>query len=310
MTGYEALRRAAAFHDISTRGRIRAAGEDRKRLVHAMTTQQVEQLEPGQGAYAFFLNAQGRVLADAVVLCRRDDLLLCLEPETRAKIFEHLDHYIIADDVTLEDVTQTTAQVAVEGPAAAEVLAGLGAALPEAAYHFSEWAGTLVVKMSVTGATGCHVIAPLAGREQLVERLRTAGVAEASAEEMEIVRLEHGQPRYGADITERYIANETGLSHALHFNKGCYLGQEVVERVRSRGHVNRVLAALRIEATSSPAPGAEILAGGKKMGEITSSAVSPAEGAVRALGYVRVEVLDGKTALTVAGATAHIVHGR
>ncbi len=100
--GYQALRESAAWFDISTRGRIRATGEDRKRLLHAMSTNHVQDLEPGQGLYSFFLNAQGRVLADAVILCAEDHLLISTEPETRQKVFEHIDRFIIADDVTLE----------------------------------------------------------------------------------------------------------------------------------------------------------------------------------------------------------------
>src|SRR6185295_17215027 len=94
--GYWALRQTAAVLDLSGRGKIRLTGEDRARLLHAMTTNHVEQLTPGTGCYAFFLNAQGRILADVNILCLADALLLDIEPEIRRKVFEHLDHYIIA----------------------------------------------------------------------------------------------------------------------------------------------------------------------------------------------------------------------
>src|ERR1700689_1594100 len=103
--GYAALREDAAWLDLSGRGKILATGEDRARLLHAMTTNQVETLKPGEGCYAFFLSAQGRILADVNLLCFEDHFLLDTEPETRRKLFEHLDRYIIADDVTLEDAT-------------------------------------------------------------------------------------------------------------------------------------------------------------------------------------------------------------
>src|SRR5260370_5428033 len=99
--GYNALANGAAILDLSSRGRIRVTGEDRARLLHAMTTNHVQQLKPGEGLYAFFLNAQGRILADAYVLCFEDHLLLDTEPETRTVVYQHLDRYIIADDVTL-----------------------------------------------------------------------------------------------------------------------------------------------------------------------------------------------------------------
>ena len=119
MTGYEALRQSAAIVDVSARGRIRVTGEDRKRLLHAMTTNHVQEMQTGQTRYAFFLNAQGRILADVWILCLADALILEVEPEVREKVFAHLDRYIIADDVTLEDITETTSEFAVEGPAAA-----------------------------------------------------------------------------------------------------------------------------------------------------------------------------------------------
>src|SRR5579862_6783802 len=106
--GQEALLRGAALVDLSSRGRIRITGEDRARLLHALTTNHVEQMKPGDGIYVFFLNAQGRILADAYLLCFEDHFLLDTNPETRNSVREHLDRYIIADDVTLEDVTDET----------------------------------------------------------------------------------------------------------------------------------------------------------------------------------------------------------
>src|SRR5438876_11018772 len=105
-SGYQALTQGAALLDLSTRGRIRVTGDDRARLLHAMTTNHVQQMKPGDGIYAFFLNAQGRILADAYLLCFEDHFLLDTEPETRGAVYEHLDRYIIADDVTLEDITE------------------------------------------------------------------------------------------------------------------------------------------------------------------------------------------------------------
>src|SRR5580692_6386026 len=113
-SGYDALRTAAAWLDLSARGRIYATGGDRARLLHAMTTNHVQNLTPGAGCYAFFLNAQGRILADANILCFDDYLLLDVEPESRAFLMGHLDKYIIADDVTLEDMTEATFALGIE----------------------------------------------------------------------------------------------------------------------------------------------------------------------------------------------------
>ena len=114
MNGYAALREAAGWLELPGRGKIRLTGEDRARLLHAMTTNHIEKLKPGEGCYAFFLNAQGRILGDVNLFCFEDHILLDTEPETRQKLFEHLDRYIIADDVTVEDETDRFATLAVE----------------------------------------------------------------------------------------------------------------------------------------------------------------------------------------------------
>lgn len=271
--GYRALHDGAASLDLSARGKIRATGEDRARLLHAITTNDVEHLHPGQGCYAFFLNAQGRILGDANILCFDDHLLLDTEPETRRKLFEHLDRYIIADDVAIEDVTERIQTTAVEGPKAAAMLASLGAPLPEAPYGWTRWGETIVARIDSTGAGGFFLFGP---PRQL------PGIVPASAEEARIVRIENGRPRYGEEISDRYLVQETGQMHGVHFNKGCYLGQEIVERVRSRAHLHRLLQRIELDATDPPAPGAKI-----GDAEIASAVFSPVLGKTVALAYVR-----------------------
>lgn len=285
MTGYEALRHGAAWIDLSARGRIRALGEDRKRLLHAMTTNHVEQMRPGDAVYAFFLNAQGRILADAWIYCAAAHLLLDVEPETRLKVYQHLDRYIIADDVTLEDVTESTAEIAVEGPASADA--------PRSG---------IVIPASVTGQPGFRMILSAGEKPEMIERLKAAGLVQASPDEARTVRIENGVPRYGEDITESHLVHETRQLHAVHFNKGCYLGQEIVERVRARGQVHKMLYPIRIETSQPPAPGEKVLSGGEECGVVTSAVWSPAQGCVRALAYLR-KLND----LSVAGAPAQLV---
>src|SRR5271170_848564 len=157
MTGYEALRTRAAWLDLSARGKIKLIGEDRARLLHAMTTNHIQQLTPGSGCYAFFLNDKGRVLADANILCRPDYFLLDVEPETREPLYQHLDRFIIADDVTLEDATDDIATIAIEGPEAASVLERAGTPVPEADYSSVEWGQALVARLNSTGSAGFFV---------------------------------------------------------------------------------------------------------------------------------------------------------
>ncbi len=275
MTGYEALRTGAAWIDLRGRGLIRLTGEDRARLLHAMTTNHIELLKPGEWCYTFFLNAQGRILADAYVVCRESELLLDVEPERRAFVFEHLDKYIIADDVTLEDVSEQYAVIGVEGPGAAE---------PEA-----------LAGITVTGAGGGRVYLDAARREVFVAKLAAAGVVEADAEAVNVVRLEHARPRYGVDITDAHLVQETKMMHAVSFSKGCYLGQEIVERVRARANPHKYLTQVMIESTAVPEAGAELRGGDAVTGKVTSAAYSPALGKVVALAYVQTAwTLPGK----------------
>jgi folate-binding protein YgfZ len=305
-SGYEALRENAAWIDLSGRGLIRASGEDRARLLHAMTTNHVQQLQAGQGCYAFFLTAQGRILADVNILALSDHLLLDTEPETADKVYRHLDHYIIADDVKLENLTDQWAAIGVEGPKAIEAVSAVGAPAPETGYSWSPWQNGLIARISATGATGFRIFTPSSDRPQLITRLESNGLPAATPDAVNIVRLENGKPRYGDDITEGHLPQETQQMHGLHFSKGCYLGQEIVERVRSRGHVNRLLKPLRIAANEAPPPGAKVVVQGKEIGEITSAAYSPALGCVVALGYIRAEHARPDVAVDVGGASGQI----
>jgi aminomethyltransferase len=302
--GYRALRESAALLHLNARGRFRAFGEDRARLLHAMSTNHIQELTPGQGCYTFFLNAQGRILADAIVLCLEDHLLLDTEPETHETLFQHLDKYIIADDVTLEDAREDLSVIGLEGPKSAEVLAAAGAPLPAAACHHAPWQGGIVVRASTTGAPGFRIFVPAAAADS-VRALLCA--PPASADEANIVRLENRHPRYGDDITDRYLVQETRQLHAIHFQKGCYLGQEIVERVRSRGQVHRLLTPVRIHSAEPPARGAHFQSGDADAGELTSAAYSPALGLVVALAYLRAEHVRPNHRLSIDGVEAEPV---
>ncbi len=260
--------------ELPGRGRIKVFGEDRKRLLHAMTTNHVQQLEPGQGCYAFFLSAQGRIQSDVTILAQADHLLLDVEPGQREKIFGHLDKFIIADDVTLEDSSESETTLAVEGPDAEAILASIGAPTPAGEYDSASWAGRLVVKTTYTGAPGFHIYLSPLDAPIVKEALEDAGAKPVSEAEIEAARILNGKPLYGVDIMDTNLPQETQLTHALHFSKGCYLGQEIVERVRSRGHVNKVLQ--RVEFEGAP-----------PTGTIMSSTVDPATGKTVALAYVR-----------------------
>ena len=281
----------AVLFELENRGRIRASGEDCKRLLHAMTTNHVEQLSPGQGCYAFFLNANGRILSDVNILAAPDSLLLDVEPTSRHFVLAHLDKFIIADDVTLADESDQWTTLAVEGPDAAELLTTAEIPLPAAELDSLPWAGRLVVKASYTGQPGYWILVPPLDAPIVREALLLAGAAELTPTKADAIRIIQGKPRFGVDFGEAHLVQETQLMHAVHFQKGCYLGQEIVERVRSRGQVHRRLVALRIAGEAPIAPHTKVMAGEKEAGEITSS--TPLDGETAAIGIVRAELLNG-----------------
>ncbi len=299
--GYQALRSAAAWLDLSARGKIIASGEDRARLLHAMTTNQVQELKPGDGCYAFFLNPQGRILADVNLFCRENDFLLDVEPETRESLYQHLDHYIIADDVTLEDATDRLATLALEGPQAFAMAARIGTPVPEKPWAHLAWNDVTVANVSSTGAPALRFFVPVDQKQALIEKF---AIPEASPQAARVVRLENFQPRFGEDILGTTLSQETQQSHAVNFNKGCYIGQEIVERVRSRGLVHRLLAGVEMDSTEPPEPDTRLFQGDQDVGKITSAAFSPALGKVVAMAYVRRELAEPGTALTVNGGAA------
>jgi folate-binding protein YgfZ len=306
-TGYAALRENAAWLDLSGRGKIRATGEDRARLLHAMTTNQVETLKPGESCYAFFLNAQGRILADANLLCFEHHFLLDTEPETRTKVYEHLDRYIIADDVTLEDQTDRIATIAIEGPKAAAALAALGAPVPAVPYSFASWGSGTVAHLDTTGKGGFFLFLPVEEKDVVTSQLTKEGFPAATPEDARIVRIENGRPRYGEEITERYLVQETDQLRAVNFVKGCYLGQEIVERVRSRAQIHRVLRRLEIDTNEPPAAGTKLKSGDGDAAEIASAAFSPALGKTVALAYVRTQFAEPGTQIAWNGIPARVV---
>ena len=301
MTGYRELRTSAAWIDLSARGRIRVTGEDRARLLHAMTTNDVQNLAPAAGLYAFFLNDKGRILMDACIYNLGDSLLLDTEPETGAKLFEHLDRFIIADDVTLEDDSVKLSVIGVEGPQSLNIAADLQLPVSESPYGVQIVDAVFTARTTVTGSAGFRLFVPAAERAYWIARLEDAQVPLAGPEAVRTVRLENGVPRYGEEISERYLVQETRIAQAMHWNKGCYLGQEIVERVRSRGQVHRLLTPIRIAGAIAPAAGTKLQADGADVAEISSAAYSPALGEVVGLAYMRSEALEKRPHMSVAG---------
>ena len=304
MSGYRALWESAAWLDLSRRGRIRVTGEDRLRLLHAMSSNAVEDLRPGEGTRAFFLDAHGHILADTRIWVFDDSALLDTEPETRQALADHLEKYIIMDDVTLEDVTNSMTEVAVEGPGAKAIVAKVIGATAEVGERHLTSGGVTVVVTSMTGQPGCRLLTKPDVRDDLIRRLEAAGATAASPEEARIVRVENGVPRHTEDFFETTLPQESAQMSCVSFTKGCYLGQEIVERVRARGEVKRQLVRIEMDAPEPPPVGSPVLADGREIGTLTSPVLSPKMNVCLGFSIARRDSVGPGRPLLVAGHAA------
>lgn len=298
--GYSALKRGAAWLDLSERGMLAVHGPDRARLIHALTTNDILGLAPGQGCYAFFLNEHGRVLADANIYNLDGELLLDTEPETGRLLSEHIERYTIADDAAIRELAGELTTVGLEGPASIDVLRRTGVPQPGAG-TIVPWTFGLVASASSTGQPGYRLLVQKGHQHGVISELESAGAVAATSEDARTVRIENGRPRYGEEISVRYLALETRQNHAIHPHKGCYLGQEVVERVRSRGLLARELTALHVETEAPPPVGTKLFAGASPAGAIVSSVFSPDLQLSACLAYIHVQALRPGTTVALAG---------
>ncbi len=302
---HQAVRSAAGLFDFSFRAKFAARGEHRIRFLHRMVSNDVQNLAPGQGIYATLLNAQGHILADMRIYCAEDQMLVDTDADLRASAMEALRRYIVGDRVELEPLDLFA--LAFQGPRSRGLLEKtLHIDLPalEEFDHFStNYAGfpVRVVRASSTGEEGYEVWVGAKGMMGVwgaaCGQAPTYGMLPCGTEALESLRIEAGIPRYGPDLGEDTLPLEAGLLHALSFTKGCYLGQEIVERARTRGHVNWKLVGLVVDAALPPPPGEKLVSDGKEVGEVTSACVSPTLGKTLALAYVRREVSEPGTKL-------------
>lgn len=303
---YDALRTRAAILPLPGRGLIRLSDEDRVRLLHAMSTNATEHLASGEGTKSLFLNDKGRILAEFSVLCRDEDLLIDTEAATRQLVYEHLDRFIIMDVVELVDWSGAYSLFGIEGPAAGDLLRGLGATLPEVPYAHLAWDDAILAHCTVTGGPGYRLYVPSSSAQSWLERLNAAGIPLVDEAIAEVVRHEYGRPRHGVEYSSRFLVQEAQLLDYVSFSKGCYLGQEIVERVRSRGLVNRLLVRLVAETTTPPAIDTPVLAGDLESGKVVSASYSPALGKVIVWALLRNEHLQAGAGFSVADAPATV----
>ncbi len=309
---YQAVRTQAGLIDLSFRAQVRMSGEDRVGFLQGMVSNDVKSLKPGDGCAATLLTEQGRIVADLRVYALETCFLLDVDTRIKDTVTEALSRFIIADDVELEDLSAVQTTIAVQGPLAAQVLAAAGT-MPSLAREFQHQDAMIasapvhIVRANDTGEEGYEILIPCEQAEAVWQALWQAGtplgLRPVGHAALNSLRIEAGIPWYGVDMDESRIVLEVGLEQAISFKKGCYLGQEVVERASARGHVNRKLSGLILQSEDSslplPVKGDKLFHDNQEVGWVTSAAWSPRLQRAVALGYVRREHLVAGTLLRI-----------
>lgn len=318
-TEYGRARGTAAVVDTNFRLVAEFTGPDRVRYLNAITSGNIQDLAAGQSALGLLLNPQGHILAELRTLDLGDRLLALSHAMTAERTLSTLEKFIIMDDVTLSDLTSEFGSVSVVGPAAGAVIeaaAGVKLDAMSDGEHVEARVGEIqcrVLRGSAVGLRGAEVLAER-GRlaeiwRALVDAAARHGGGVAGYEAVNALRLEAGVAWFGADFDDRVIPHEAGLEEShISYVKGCYTGQEIVERVRSRGQVNRRLVGLGFDSDVAPPPDAKLLGpDGNEVGRATSSARSPKVGRVIGMGYLRREFREVGSRVRVDGGGVEVI---
>ncbi len=308
---YHAVHSRVGLLDHCDRTLLRFTGEDRVPFLQGMVSNDVTKLRPGQGMFAAFADIQGKILADAKIFCTEDSFFVELRETLKDKIQAHLQRYLIADEVEIADLTGDCGILSLQGPKSTlllEVLLG-SKALPDHELSHGEFQidahRCRLVRATHTGETGFDLWITLSDLPVLAALIQEKGTAFSTqwigTEAQELLRDESGIPRYGVDMDDENLVLETNLDHAVNFDKGCYLGQEVIERIHSRGHVNKKLVGMVLEGEGPAQRGDRIQAETKEVGRVTSSVLSPLLNRPVALGYVHKDYVNPGTRLTIQG---------
>ncbi len=306
---YQAVRSDVGLLDLCHRSLLRFTGPDRVSYLQGMVSNDVRKLAVGEGTYAAVSDVHGKILADTRIFCTEEFFLVDLWESLKEKILTHLNRYLIADEVEITDLTGQYGIISLQGPKARLFLRGLlphdEIPLRELEHRISQIGEGEVrlVRSSHTGEEGYDLLIGMKDLLPVVSHIQEIGkkfcLQWVGTQAQETLRIEAGIPRYGVDMDEDHLLLETGLDKAVSFQKGCYLGQEVVERIRSRGHVNKKLAGLSLEGDRPAKRGDKIRVGEKEVGEITSSVLSATLKRPLALGYLHRDYLQPGTRVSI-----------
>jgi len=298
------MRDQCGIYDLGYRAKISLTGADRIRWLNGMVTNNIRDLVVGHGVYAFLLNPQGHILGDLYAYNRGESITVDTESSQLERVLTTFDHYIIMDDVEVKNLGDELTALGIAGPNSRNVLAAAGIQIPELQ-------PLQVGEAKCTCACDCVTCTVVRGDNPTTESyelwlapaevrktwdaLVASGASPVGFEALELQRIVSGIPLYGVDIRDRDLPQETEQTRALNFNKGCYIGQEIVERIRSRGAVHRKFSGFSMETNTGVVAGSKVSMADKEVGEITSIASLGVGQPACALGYIRREIsIPGK----------------
>ena len=309
---YLAATEAAGLVDRSYLGRLEISGADGLDLLNRLSTNKLDDLQVGEGAITALTSNKGRIVDLLHVLRLEDRLMVLTGPENRQKVADWIDFYTFVEDITVEDVTENTAMVSLIGPKAESIVLQVC----EGEVVLPGTVGTVGVRVEGVDATLVRsdlgrvpeyaIVVPLAGARTLWQAMLGQGAVPVGMDVLEAIRVEGGVPMAGKELTEDYNPLEAGLLDYVSFNKGCYIGQEVVTRLDTYDKVQKHLVGLAFQEAFMPAEGATLFAGGKRTGTITSLATSPTSGRALGLGYVRKAEAASGTRVNVGSDTGDV----
>ena len=315
---YHAAKEAVALFDTNWHAVFYLTGRDRVKYLHAVTSNNIQALPEGRGTLALLLNHQGHILAELEIYVQPQRVIVRTHISARERTAATLEKYIISSDVKIEDATEKMGSLAVEGPRAAAIVEQACGVEIESHPEWSlkevslEHAPCQVVRRSHFGETGAEFIArqdwlpSLWGK--LLAAVRVHGGEPIGMAALNALRLEAGVPWFPADFNEAMIPHEAALENThVSFTKGCYTGQEIVERVRSRGHVNRKRVPLKFSTSTPPAAGTKLRANGSEIGFVSSAAAMPNGQPAIGMGYVRKEQFAPGSVMEFDGGTATVI---
>jgi folate-binding protein YgfZ len=307
---WNAARRGGAVIDAGHRALLRAVGSERVDFLQGMLSNDLRTLKPGGGIHAAYLTVQGRVVSDMRVFALADEIWLDVPVQRRNVVRQTLEKYIVADDVELTADDAVAPLLSLEGPKSAAITAAvLGEPVGELemlahARRRFEGSELRVARASHSGEDGFLIFGEVGAAAALWRRSVNAGAVPVGMDVLDILRVEAGIPWCDRDMDESFLAPEVGLGDAISYKKGCYIGQEVVERVASRGQVQRQLMGLLCDGERLPPPGSKLSRDGEDVGVLTSAVRSPALRSVIALAYVRRAAWEPDTMVHIEGGSA------